>query len=71
MKLMNNSNNNNDLFIHTIQVQRPRKKMRIQETIENEMMEIIYLYVQFESVCSSQSSKASSYFLATFELSFK
>lgn len=30
-----------------------------------------YMYKLFESVCNSQSLKASSYFLATFELSFK
>ena len=36
-----NNNNNNNLFINTIQVRRRRKNMRMQETIENEMIEII------------------------------
>ena len=39
--IYNNNNNNNNLFINTIQVQRRRKNMRMQETIENEMIEII------------------------------
>ena len=33
--------NNNNLFINTIQVQRRRKNMRMQETIENELIETI------------------------------
>ena len=32
--------------------------MRIQETIENEMIEIVTIFTIFESVCNSQSSKA-------------
>ena len=59
------------LYSHYSDTKAEKKKMRIQETIKNEMMEIIQLYVQFESVCNSQSSKASSYSLATFKLSFK
>ena len=36
-----NNNDNNNLFINTIQVRRRTKNLRMQETKENEMIEII------------------------------
>ena len=42
--------------------------MRIQETIENEMIEIIYLYVQFLNQCATAKvAKLSSWLLRIYK----